>query len=399
MSNLGGGFAGGLADGIRQGQDMQLRQRQQDNSDKQVQWAGEDHQARADDRARMTKFRDEYSKLQAATYGEQDQDTTVNQDDGRGNMAPVIQRVKVNVAPGQDQRRDAKFMIDSMALKMRYATDPDPEMMMKASDYVQKVKATESGRLMMGALGGDKDALIKLGSQQGFDGASARIVTDPSKGIFKLVTSAGEKDLMPMAQYLGADAAYNQMKDATAQSQGIESHTLGVKRGNMQVDTVMPAQVGLMKGQTAAAYANADMRSAKAGNVGSGDSIKQQAADAKTSKAISTALKNTSVSKDDPYSPHAQLMAERFYQDAKASGNGISAEAAASQGAIKYTKMMTDLAAQSKKPEVLAKFGAKNAKEFYAKFFAQNSQPSQPTQKAGKPRASAVALGDDEGEE
>ena len=390
MSNVGG-FAGGLAAGIQSGQDMQLRQRRQENDDKQVKWAEEEHTAKVADRDRQEKFRTDYTALQSKYYGEQDQDTQVTSDGGGGNVAPVTQRTKVNIQPGQDTMRDFRFGIEGMALKMRYAKDPDPESMIKASQYVQQMRSTESGKLIMGTIVGDKEALIKLGQSQGFDGATAKFVRDPSKGTFKLVTSAGEKDLTELASYLGADLALKQMREITQATQSNEKHALDLKRGNQQIDQgdakhaldikkgnlqvekEIPARIGQLESSARASDASANRSNALARNVGVGAPAK---ASAKASKEIASQLKSY-IPKDDIHSSHAQPISESIY----ASGGGkISAQSAAAQGVAKYRENIEKLTALGRDKNFLASKGVKTTDQLIAKFFAeQHGAMAQPT--------------------
>ena len=345
MSNVGG-FAGGLAAGIQSGRDMELRQRRQENDDKQVKWAEEEHTAKVADRDRQEKFRTDYTALQSKYYGEQDQDTQVTSDGGGGNVAPVTQRTKVNIQPGQDTMRDFRFGIEGMALKMRYAKDPDPESMIKASQYVQQMRSTESGKLIMGTIVGDKEALIKLGQSQGFDGATAKFVRDPSKGTFKLVTSAGEKDLTELASYLGADLALKQMREITQATQssekhaldlkrgnqqvdqGNEKHVLDIKKGNLQVDEEIPARIVQLKSSARASDASANRSNALAKNVGSGGG-------SKASKDVLSAVK-AFTPKDADGKPDGGAGALIAHIAATAHG-GKTATEAASAAAMEYT--------------------------------------------------------------
>lgn len=261
-----GGFAAGLADGIREGRNYKLREKQQDNEDKRTKWAEEDHAAKVDERSRMKAhqesarklFEDTYdtegmmpAKPQAGNLQQAGQPTQAAAPTAVANAvpqqaAPEAQPTAVDAQaapapqakrkprPGQDTMIDADYFIKAAALNFMHNGDTDT--MMKASKYIQELKGTEEGKAIMGALSGDEAAKQQLFKMKGLDPATTKIVTDPLNNVFKLVTPNGEQDLRQMALFMGADKAYQMMTDQGAESRAIKKSNLETKAAEFTVN-------------------------------------------------------------------------------------------------------------------------------------------------------------------
>ena len=129
MANLGA-FAGGLASGIRSGQEMDLR-REQAATDKDIRGRNmviseQDAAGRQDERDRVNSLRESMKALTDKAYGEQDvEDGATQKDNGDGTFSAVPTMKRVKFSPGEDSGRDAKFFIDATLATEAWCSQPE----------------------------------------------------------------------------------------------------------------------------------------------------------------------------------------------------------------------------------------------------------------------------------
>lgn len=393
MANLGS-FAGGVASGYEIGTRTNIAKAAQASSEqdrianqgfreRQLAIAEEDQAAQRADRERAATLRKEMEALQGKYYGEQDVQTgTTDQADGAGNLSqvPVMKRQKF--MPGQDSLRDANFFIDSMALRLKHGST-DPKQLIEAADYARKMKETDLGRNIMGALGGNKEAMAKLAAEQGFDAATAKVEVNPEKGVFQLVTNKGTMDLKEIAMYLGADKAHAAMVGQTTDARGTKTFNLGVQKteGQIAQDT---AETALLPKKGKLLDAQANEANAKAAHAGE---ARKSIIDDKRQKQLDARITATMGKQVDAFADDgkSEWMAPKQWVQARVTGalaenpkadhNRLLADALKDYSAIKSHVDKQFAAASSDKAKLAAlqaKYGTKQAARIKQRMFEDN---------------------------
>jgi hypothetical protein len=289
--NLGGGFAGGLAQGyqsqerMRMQQDEQasnlaMRQRQMTLNEQQANMQAEDHQAKMDQLARQKEARDGSAALLKKYYGEQmvEDGAPSQADDGQGGVITIPTMKKVTYKPGEDPKRDADYYNDHLQLVAR-TSGASMEDMQHVANAVETAKRTAAGKALSQVLSGDEGAMGDFLKHMGKDPKGAKLDFRPVEGVQQIVLADGSTVDLKRAAMANATAEFvKQMQGEEKSAQGAATTKANIAekqattnlRGAQaeQEKTLTPVKADEIRAQAASQRAAASEHSANAGLAG-----------------------------------------------------------------------------------------------------------------------------------
>jgi hypothetical protein len=331
-----GNFFQGFADGLQKGQEHALRQRQQENSDKQMAMAEEDHAAKVEERDRNKKLGETISQLLSPDHAEFG---AVNGGQAQGNLGqqatPQVQPASgptANVSPssggvvpqaeGAPQPKPQLSPIEFQALLMRRdqavmaataaAKGLPPEMAMEFSKRQQEMAKSAEGQAVLSALSGDPKGIQAIAPKLGLDPASTKYLSKDGKAYF---TDASGK-MADITMYALAHGVWEHsikpMLEAehAGKAAVIDDNTLktsNFRTGNLASDRDLDVKVkeaGIRKDNNVGSAALARARGAGGGSATA------------ASKAVLAAVKAVAPKDDELANPSiAHIVANKYNND------------------------------------------------------------------------------------
>lgn len=222
--NIGGGFAGGLAQGLEAGQRMQMARSE---LDMRRQAFEEEREARK----RAQAYQDEAAKIMAESYGEREVvDGESLADDGGGNIVKVPRVKKVKTKLGDNAAYDIGVFSKIYQAGFKYGKS-DPKEIIEYGRRMDELRKTEFGNMTSKMLAGDPAALKAFLEAQGHSAEGAKLEVNPEKFVARITFSDGRKPVdIKRAVAANASADFYKMH-----IQAPEDRVLEVSRTQAQI--------------------------------------------------------------------------------------------------------------------------------------------------------------------